>query len=138
MAIGERDLRRFLVDRVARACELAPAEVDPDRLLEQYGIASRDAVVATGELEEVLGRRLEPSSVWRYPTINQLVRGLLSSAQPDGVPISPPEVLSGSEIAVVGVARRLLETPATGQTLREVTWEALEHAGISPHDVDGT
>ncbi|MEV6417733.1 acyltransferase domain-containing protein [Kribbella sp. NPDC051718] len=135
MAISELDLRRFLVDRVARACELAPGDVDPDRLLEQYGIASRDAVAATGELEEVLGRRLEPSSVWRYPTINQLVRGLLSSAQPDGVAISPPEVLSGSEIAVIGMARRSLET---GQTLRQVTWEALEHAGIPPRDVDGT
>lgn len=137
MAISELDLRRFLVDRVARACELSPADVDPDRLLEQYGIASRDAVAATGELEEVLGRRLEPTSVWRYPTINQLVRGLLSSAEPDGVPISSPDVLSGSEIAVIGMARRLLESAATGQTLREVTWEALEHAGISPHDVDG-
>lgn len=137
MAISELDLRRFLVDRVARACELSAAEVDPDRLLEQYGIASRDAVAATGELEEVLGRRLEPTSVWRYPTINQLVRGLLNSDQPDGVALSPPEILSGAEIAVIGVARRLLESAATGQTLREVTWEALEHAGISPHDVDG-
>ncbi|GAA0963369.1 hypothetical protein GCM10009554_82610 [Kribbella koreensis] len=138
MAISELDLRRFLVDRVARACELPPAEVDPDRLLEQYGIASRDAVAATGELEEVLGRRLEPTSVWRYPTINQLVRGLLSSAEPDGVAITPPDVLSGSEIAVIGLAQRLLESAAIGLTLRQVIWEALEHAGTPPRDLTGT
>ncbi|GAA3559498.1 acyltransferase domain-containing protein [Kribbella ginsengisoli] len=138
MAISELDLRRFLVDRVARACDLSPDDLDPDRLLEQYGIASRDAVAATGELEEVLGRRLEPTSVWRYPTINQLVRGLLSSAEPDGVAITPPGVLSGSEIAVIGLAQRLLESAANGLTLRQVIWEALEHAGTPPRDLTGT
>ncbi|MFI5708843.1 acyltransferase domain-containing protein [Kribbella sp. NPDC051620] len=137
MAISELDLRRFLVDRVARACELPPADVDADRLLEQYGVASRDAVAVTGELEEVLGRRLEPSSVWRYPTINQLIRGLLSPAAPDGVPISSPDALSGSELAVIGLARRSLKSTASGQTLREVIWEALEHAGMPPRDLDG-
>jgi acyl carrier protein len=105
MAIGERDLRRFLVDRVARACELAPADVDPDRLLEQFGIASRDAVAITAELEDVLGRQLEPASLWRYPTLNQLIRGVLGSTHPDGIPIAPVDSLTGDEIAVIGLAR---------------------------------
>ncbi|MEV8372733.1 acyltransferase domain-containing protein [Kribbella sp. NPDC056861] len=132
MAIAERDLRNFLVNRIARSCELPEAEVDPDRLLEQYGLTSRDAVAATAELEDLLGRRLEPASIWRYPTVNQMVRGLLSDTWPDGIPITPPDLLTGEEIAVIGLSSR-----PTGSVL-EVAWEALEYAGISPNALAGT
>ncbi|WBQ03133.1 acyltransferase domain-containing protein [Kribbella sp. CA-293567] len=135
MAIAEQDLRRFLVDRIARSCELTEADIDPDRLLEQYGLTSKDAIAATGELEELLGRRLEPSSIWRYPTVNQMIRGLLSDTWPDGVPITPTEPLTGDEIAVIGLGLR----PTGGdQLLLEVAWEALEYAGISPRALAGT
>jgi acyl carrier protein len=127
MAIAERDLRRFLVDRIARCCELPAADVDPDRLLEQYGIASRDAVAITAELEDVLGRQLEPASLWRYPTLNQLIRGVLGGTHPDGIPITPLDPLTGDEIAVIGVARR----DTTDERIPwEVAREALERAGI--------
>jgi acyl carrier protein len=132
MAIAERDLRNFLVNRIARSCELSEADVDPDRLLEQYGLTSRDAVAATAELEDLLGRRLEPASIWRYPTVNQMVRGLLSDTWPDGIPITPPELLTGQEIAVIGLSSRPTEL------LLEVAWEALEYAGISPNALAGT
>ncbi|NEA35838.1 acyl carrier protein [Streptomyces sp. SID13031] len=126
MAIAERDLRRFLVDRIARCCELPAADVDPDRLLEQYGIASRDAIAITAELEDVLGRQLEPSSLWRYPTLNQLIRGILSTTHPDGIPLTPLDPLTGDEIAVIGLGCR-------GSDQLEADHEALEHAGIPPH-----
>jgi phthiocerol/phenolphthiocerol synthesis type-I polyketide synthase D len=134
MAIGEWDLRRFLVDRIARACELSVGDVDPDRLLEQYGLTSRDAVAATAELEDLLGRRLEPAAIWRYPTVNQMIRGLLSDTWPDGIPITSPEPLTGQEIAVIGLACRLpggIDSP-------EAYWRSLTDGGTRSLTDDGT
>ncbi|QNE21706.1 acyl carrier protein [Kribbella qitaiheensis] len=69
LAIGEQELRQFLIERLARHCDLALDEINPDRLLAEYGLASRDAIAVTGELEELLDRPLQPTSLWRYPTI---------------------------------------------------------------------
>lgn len=132
MAIAEQDLRRFLTDRIARCCELLVADVDPDRLLEQYGIASRDAIAIAAELEDVLGRQLEPTSLWRYPTLNQLIRGVLAEPLPDGIPITSPGLLTGNEIAVIGLTSR-----DTTDELESAS-EAVEHAGLAPHALPGS
>lgn len=114
--------------RLALLCGLD--EVDPDRLIEQYGVASRDAVAMAGELAELLGRPLRPESLWRYPTVNQMVRGLIRE---------------GREIAVVGFARRAgrsdgYDAEFFGTTpdadLVEVSWDALENAGLAPRSLD--
>ena len=50
--------------------------VDPTTPLETYGLASRDAVILSGELEKKLGRRVDPTVAYQYPTIAALAQAL--------------------------------------------------------------
>ncbi len=42
--------------------------------MHDLGVGSRDAVVLTGELSELLGRTVSPVDFWQYPTVNALAR----------------------------------------------------------------
>mgnify|MGYP001757793333 FL=1 len=55
--------------------------VDPTTPLETYGLASRDAVILSGELEKLLGRRVDPTVAYQYPTITALAQALLAQRQ---------------------------------------------------------
>ncbi len=108
-------LRGWLVDWVAGSTGLPRSEVREDRPLEEFGLASRDTVALSGELEEMLGVTLSATLVWEYPTIAALATRLI-----EGEPAV--EELSGSfydhdgtsgpaslddQVAVVGLAARL-------------------------------
>ncbi|MEV4255813.1 beta-ketoacyl synthase N-terminal-like domain-containing protein, partial [Spirillospora sp. NPDC049652] len=108
--IGEDAIRRYLVEQIARRSRLAPAEVDPDRPLEEFGLASRDAVAVAGELEELLGRALPATLVWEHPTVNRLSAALAGVPEPvSALPAPAPAaaVRADEPIAVVGVGLRL-------------------------------
>jgi acyl carrier protein len=47
-------------------------EIDRDESLDSYGVSSLLIVTMTGELEEMLGRPVDPAIVYDYPTINGL------------------------------------------------------------------
>src|SRR5262245_18688798 len=55
---SEDALRRYLIEQIARRSRVPAAEVDPGRPLDEFGLASRDAVAIAGELEQMLGRTL--------------------------------------------------------------------------------
>ncbi|MCP2340293.1 type I polyketide synthase [Actinomadura rupiterrae] len=117
--IGEDAIRRYLVEQIARRSRVEPAEVDTDRPLEEFGLASRDAVAMAGELEQFLGRALPATLVWEHPTINRLSAALagnadLSPAAPQAVPAQVAAARSDEPIAVVGVGLRL---PGGGRDL---------------------
>ena len=50
--------------------------------LNDLAVGSRDAVVLSGELSELLGRPVSPVEFWQYPTINALAR-FLTGSEPD-------------------------------------------------------
>ncbi|MFA1541516.1 SDR family NAD(P)-dependent oxidoreductase [Actinomadura monticuli] len=108
--IGEDAIRRHLIEQIARRSRTAAAEVDPDRPLEEFGLASRDAVAIAGELEQMLGRSLPATLVWEHPTINKLSVALAGGA--DAVREAPePEPVRAAAsddepIAVVGIGCR--------------------------------
>src|SRR5512139_2428798 len=78
--INEDSIRRHLIEQVARRSRIATEEIDPDRPLEEFGLASRDAVAIAGELEQMLGRALPATLVWEHPTINRLSVALAGGA----------------------------------------------------------
>jgi 8-amino-7-oxononanoate synthase len=80
----------WLIERIASLLERPPQEVDVNMPLQRYGIDSVEAVVISGDLEELLGRRLDSTLVWDYPTIAQLAEHLGVAAR-----TPPSDVLKG-------------------------------------------
>ena len=97
---NEADLRHWLVDYLVTNIGCTPDEVDPDLSLADLGVGSRDAVVLSGELSELLGKTVSPIDFWEHPTINALA-AYLTAPEPD------PE----SEAALKRPTRNSLEEP---------------------------
>ncbi|MFC5182881.1 type I polyketide synthase [Actinomadura harenae] len=138
--IGEDAIRRYLVEQIARRSRVEPSEVDPDRPLEEFGLASRDAVAVAGELEQLLGRALPATLVWEHPTINRLSAALANGADlvvPAATPAPVARVREDEPIAVVGVGLRM---PGGGE--RDLTgaddfWRFLLDRGDGVSEVPG-
>ena len=106
----EGDLRHWLVDYLVTTIGCNPDEVDLDLSLYDLGVGSRDAVVLSGELSELLGRPVSPVEFWQHPTVNALAAYLAApesegeqkavAGRPDGGAVDEP-------IAVIGIGCRL-------------------------------
>jgi phthiocerol/phenolphthiocerol synthesis type-I polyketide synthase D len=102
-APDETAIRDFLIRHVAERCRVRPQEVNPDRPLAEFGLASRDTVAIVGELEGLLDRSLSAILFYEYPTIGGLAREL---AGVNSHQTSPPAEADLSQIAVVGLGCR--------------------------------
>jgi acyl carrier protein len=69
-------LREWLVERVARYLEIAPAQLDPDQPFAEIGLDSVYALTLCGDIEDALGIEVEPTMAWDYPTVNVLAQGV--------------------------------------------------------------
>lgn len=69
-------LLRWLISRLAEQLELDPQQIDLQKEFTDYGLNSIEAVSLSGDLENFLGRRLPPTLLWDYPTIETLARYL--------------------------------------------------------------
>ncbi|WP_415624065.1 acyltransferase domain-containing protein, partial [Mycobacterium intermedium] len=78
----EADLRHWLIDYLVTNIGCTPDEVDPSLSLADLGVSSRDAVVLSGELSELLGKPVSPIDFWEHPTINALA-AYLTAPEPD-------------------------------------------------------
>ena len=108
MALDEVGLRQWLVDYLITNIGCDPNDIDVDASLNDLGVGSRDSVVLSGELSELLGRPVSPVEFWQHPTINDLV-GYLTAPEPDTTPEPLQAPGSGSldeSIAVVGLGCR--------------------------------
>ena len=76
----EAALRHWLVDYLVTNIGCSPDEIDLDAPLNDLSVGSRDAVVLSGELSELVGRTVSPVEFWQYPTINALA-GFLAGAR---------------------------------------------------------
>ncbi|HEY4795006.1 MAG TPA: type I polyketide synthase, partial [Mycobacterium sp.] len=81
-SFDEAELRHWLVDYLVTNIGCSPNEVDFEASLKDLGVASRDAVVLSGELSELLDRPVSPIEFWQHPTINALAR-FLTGSEPD-------------------------------------------------------
>ncbi|QRP61887.1 polyketide synthase Pks13 [Corynebacterium minutissimum] len=104
------ELRGWLRTWVAQTTGLSAEEITDTKPLENFGLSSRDAVVLSGELENLLGIKLEPTVAYEYPTIAQLaerlVNGATHSVPGEAVSAPRPADLAGGDIAVIGYAGR--------------------------------
>ena len=132
----EAGLRHWLVDYLVTNIGCSPDGVDRDASFNDLGVASRDAVVLSGELSELLGRPVSPVDFWQHPTINALV-GFLNGAEPECV----SEVVAGGDrrlmdepIAVIGLGCRFPGGIQGPESLWQFLFEGRSAVGEVPPD----
>jgi phthiocerol/phenolphthiocerol synthesis type-I polyketide synthase B len=101
-------LRDWLVDYLTTTIGCEPAAIDFDASMADLGVGSRDAVVLSGELSELLGRPVSPVDFWQHPTMNALV-GYLTAPVPEhdaGAGVAADHFAATEPIAVIGMGCR--------------------------------
>ena len=58
--LSEVELRQWLMDYLVTSIGCEPGNIDADAALSDLGVGSRDSVVLSGELAELLGRPVSP------------------------------------------------------------------------------
>ncbi len=103
-------LQRWFVDYLVTNVGCSPDEVDLDLSLNDLGVGSRDAVVLSGELAELVGRPVSPVEFWQYPSVNSLISFLMTPEAPssaaDTVVDPGQRGALDDRIAVVGLGCR--------------------------------
>ena len=80
----DRDMiQAWLIKKVSAALSLSPDQIDPRETFSSFGLDSRTAISLSGDLERWLGRRLPPTLVWDYPTIDAIAEHLGAAATVD-------------------------------------------------------
>ncbi len=105
----EAELRHWLIDYLVTNIGCNPDDIDVDLALNDLGVRSRDAVVLSGELSELLGQPVSPVDFWQHPTINALAAFLISPQPEAAADASLSGVGGGSldePIAVIGLGCR--------------------------------
>lgn len=66
------EIQAWIVSYLAELLEIDPDEVNTTISFDQYGLDSSAAVGMTGDLEDWLGRKLDPTLLYDYPTVEGL------------------------------------------------------------------
>ncbi len=111
-SMGESELRTWLKEWVAKTTDQPLDTVTDNAPMERFGLSSRDAVVLSGELENLLGVQLDATIAYEYPTIAALAQRLAygaperESAQNTYRRAGATETPGNRDIAVVGMSGR--------------------------------
>ncbi|MEU4352586.1 amino acid adenylation domain-containing protein [Streptomyces sp. NPDC023838] len=105
-------VERWIVEHVADLARLPRDRVSATEPFLDYGVSSKDALVLLGKLQQLIGRTLEPSLLWEYPTARRLTEFLTGPGRDqaqdraqDGQQ-GPDEAAEREPIAVVGLGCR--------------------------------
>ncbi|MEA2664110.1 MAG: phthiocerol/phenolphthiocerol synthesis type-I polyketide synthase, partial [Candidatus Eremiobacteraeota bacterium] len=128
--MSRAEIERWLVVRLAERLGLAPESIETDQPIFAYGIDSVFATALSAELSERLGRPLDPTVLFEFPTI-ELVSAYLTTGRPAASPETKPRAVLAErgDVAIVGIACRM-----PGSRDKEAFWRRLVagHDAISP------
>ena len=82
--------QEWLIAQIAAELGVVVEEIDPCGSLDGLGVSSSQAVTLSGDLEDWLGRKLSPTLLWEYPTIDALAEYLASEANVSAAEASLP------------------------------------------------
>jgi acyl carrier protein len=71
------EIQQWLIDYLARSLERSPDEIDVTVPFDDFALDSATAIGMTGELEDWLGKHVDPTLVYDYPTIEQFSQCLV-------------------------------------------------------------
>jgi acyl carrier protein len=74
------EIQEWMVAYIAKELEIAPEEIDVTVPFESFAIDSAVAIGMSGELENWLGKRVDPMLVYDYPTIEEMSGHLAGDA----------------------------------------------------------
>ncbi len=133
---SDADLRRWVVDYLITHIGCDAGEIDLDAAFSDLGIGSRDAVVMSGELAELVGRKVSPVELFQHPTINSLVEHLTTpeSDIEAGAAHSADGSYAGEPIAVIGLGCRFPGGIAGPQAFWQFLCEGRSAVGEVPPD----
>ncbi|MBF6483773.1 acyltransferase domain-containing protein [Nocardia otitidiscaviarum] len=127
-------LRRWVADATGQPIE----NITVDRPMEEFGLASRDALALGGDIEDLTGVVLNATIVYQHPTIASLAERIING-EPDAPEDTPDDAFytagyqpgEAHDIAIVGLSTRL---PGAGDT-PESTWEFILNGGDAIRDL---
>lgn len=70
------EIRDWLASQIAELTGAPAEEIDASATFDSFGLASRDAVSLSGDIEDWLGRRLSATILYEHPTIDALAHYL--------------------------------------------------------------
>ena len=70
------EIQTWLVRALAKSLRIDAKDIDPRRPFAELGVDSVAAVELSGDLEQWLGKKIAPTVVWDYPTIESLAAHL--------------------------------------------------------------
>lgn len=98
--IDKSFIQNFLVNKLAKELKTSPEKINKDLSFTDFGLDSAKSILLVGELEDIVGKSLEPTILWNYPSINKLVDFLTQEKQPENKEkrnIETEEVISNIE-----------------------------------------
>jgi acyl transferase domain-containing protein/acyl carrier protein/NAD(P)-dependent dehydrogenase (short-subunit alcohol dehydrogenase family) len=113
-AMDQQRLREWLLAHVAAAAGLPAGQIRTDQPFSDLGLDSVRLAALAGDLEEALGRTVDPTVLFEHPTIEELAAAV--AAQPASrsraaAPRRPPAGPGGEPVAIVGMACRFPGAP---------------------------
>lgn len=70
------EIQAWIVSYLAELLEIDPDDVNVTIPFDRYGLDSSVAVGMTGDLEDWMGKKLDPTLLYDYPTIESLAKHL--------------------------------------------------------------
>jgi phthiocerol/phenolphthiocerol synthesis type-I polyketide synthase D len=129
-------LRQWLADYLVTNVGCSPDDIDFDRSMNDMGVGSRDSVVLSGELSELLGRPVSPVEFWEHPTISSLAQFLTGADADAGAEEAPDRdrVSRNEPIAVIGLGCRFPGDISGPEALWQFLCEGRSAVGEVPPD----
>jgi acyl-CoA synthetase (AMP-forming)/AMP-acid ligase II/acyl carrier protein len=100
-------LRRWIVSWLARRLRILENEIDPARSFADYGLDSMTAVEVAKALSDKLGRPLDETLLWNFPTIDALIEYLVRPASIEAQPQAPASSETGGASGTTGAGDEL-------------------------------
>jgi len=69
-------IQDWLITQLAERIEIDPEDIDIQEPFDNYNLDSAQTMILLGKLEKWLGRKLNPTFIFNYPTIEQLAQRL--------------------------------------------------------------
>jgi acyl carrier protein len=70
------EIQEWIVAYLAQLLAIEPDEVNVTSSFDQYGLDSSAAIGMTGDLEDWVGRTIDPTLLYDYPTVETLAQHL--------------------------------------------------------------